>query len=109
MPTVYVKEDTIHDAEAVKKAYKPTHPGLFEVVHAEGSFNSELVASKSFKKGEAICTIEGATPGPKKYTSVQVSKDLHIELNSDRKSRLCADPGVHMFSAFRTDQKKSAN
>ncbi|KAG0335855.1 hypothetical protein BG000_007168 [Podila horticola] len=83
MPTVYVKEDTIHDAEAVKKAYKPTHPGLFEVVHAEGSFNSELVAGKSFKKGEAICTIEGTTPGPKKYTSVQVSKDLHIELNSD--------------------------
>ncbi|KAI9239429.1 hypothetical protein MVEG_00698 [Podila verticillata NRRL 6337] len=83
MPTVYVKEDTIRDAEAARKTYKPTHPGLFEIVHAEGSFNSELVASKGFKKGEVICAIKGTIPGPKKYTSVQVSKDLHIELNSD--------------------------
>jgi hypothetical protein len=85
MPTTYVKEDTITDAEAVKKAYKPTHPGLFEVIYAEGSFNSQLVASKSFSKDEVICAIEGTTPGPKKYTTVQVSRDLHSELNSDRK------------------------
>lgn len=85
MPVTYTKEDTITDAEAVKKAYKPTHPGLFEVVYAEGSFNSELVASKDYKKGDVIVIVEGTTPGPKKYTSVQVSRDLHIELNSDRK------------------------
>ncbi|KAK5817010.1 hypothetical protein F5H01DRAFT_342214 [Linnemannia elongata] len=83
MPVTYTKEDTITDAEAVKKAYKPTHPGLFEVVYAEGSFNSELVASKDYKKGDVIVIVEGTTPGPKKYTSVQVSRDLHIELNSD--------------------------
>ncbi|KAG0373853.1 hypothetical protein BGX24_011162 [Mortierella sp. AD032] len=83
MPATYTKEDTIKDAEAVKRAYKPTHPGLFEIVYAEGSFNSQLVASKDFNKDEVICVIEGTTPGPKKYTSVQVSKDLHIELNSD--------------------------
>ncbi|KAF9146639.1 hypothetical protein BGX30_011831 [Mortierella sp. GBA39] len=84
MPATYTKEGTITDAEAVKKAYKPTHPGLFEVVYAEGSFNSELVASKDYKKDEVIVVVEGTTPGPKKYTSVQVSRDLHIELNSDR-------------------------
>ncbi|KAF9350695.1 hypothetical protein BGX26_011188 [Mortierella sp. AD094] len=83
MPTTYTKKDTITDAEATKAAYEPTHPGLFEVAYAEGSFNSRLVASKDFKKDEVICKIEGTTPGPKKYTTVQVSKDLHIELNSD--------------------------
>ncbi|KAF9191073.1 hypothetical protein BGZ51_007782 [Haplosporangium sp. Z 767] len=84
MAPTYTKEDTILDASATKLAYRPTHPGLFEVVYAEGSFNSQLVASKDFKKDEVICKIEGATPGPKKYTTVQVSRDLHIELNSDR-------------------------
>ncbi|KAG0005178.1 hypothetical protein BGZ80_001410 [Entomortierella chlamydospora] len=84
MPTTYGKEETIADAEAAKAAYKPTHPGLFEIVYAEGSFNSQLVASKDFKKDEVICRIEGTVPGPKKYTTVQVSKDSHVELNSDR-------------------------
>ncbi|KAG0325991.1 hypothetical protein BG004_003060 [Podila humilis] len=94
MPVTYVKEDTIHDAEAAKSGYKPTHPGLFEVVYAEGNFKSELVASKDFSKDETICTIEGTTPGPKKYTSVQVSKYHHIELNSDRKS-ISSDENLH--------------
>ncbi|KAF9428593.1 hypothetical protein BGZ94_001804 [Podila epigama] len=83
MPAAYTKKDTIHDAEAMKKTYTPTHPGLFEVAYAEGSFNSELVASRDFRKGDIICNIEGTTVGPKKYTSVQVGKDLHMELNSD--------------------------
>ncbi|KAG0203012.1 hypothetical protein BGX28_004566 [Mortierella sp. GBA30] len=83
MPSTYNKEDTIVDAAATKQAYKPTHPGLFEVVYAEGSFNSQLTASKDFKKGQIICEIKGTSPGPKKYTTVQVSRDLHIELNSD--------------------------
>lgn len=85
--TNYIKEDTILDAEVVNKAYKPSHPGLFEVVYAEGSFNSQLVASKDYSKGEIICDIKGTTPGPKRYTSVQVSRDLHIELNSDRRTK----------------------
>lgn len=84
MPSTYTKQDTIVDTEAVNKNYKPTHPGLFEVVYVEGSFNSQLLSSTSFKKGEVICAIEGSTPGPKKYTSVQVGRDSHIELNSDR-------------------------
>ncbi|KAG0304157.1 hypothetical protein BGZ98_005860 [Dissophora globulifera] len=83
MPTTYSKQDTITDAEATKKAYQPSHPKLFEVLYAEGSFNSQLVASTAFKKGDIICKIEGTTPGPKKYTTVQVAKDLHMELHSD--------------------------
>ncbi|KAG0047168.1 hypothetical protein BGZ83_007740 [Gryganskiella cystojenkinii] len=79
----YIKQDTIVNAEAVKKAYKPSHPGLFEVVYSEGSFNSQLVASKDYHQGEIICDIQGTTPGPKKYTTVQIARDLHIELNSD--------------------------
>ncbi|KAF9163976.1 hypothetical protein DFQ27_004370 [Actinomortierella ambigua] len=80
------KPTTITDAAAAKQAYLPTHPGLFEVVYTEGSYNSRLVASRSYSKGEVICKVEGTTPGPKKYTSVQVSKEGHIELNSDRDS-----------------------
>ncbi|KAF9921233.1 hypothetical protein FBU30_008778 [Linnemannia zychae] len=81
--STYIKEDTINDAAAVTKLYKPTHPGLFQVVYAEGSFNSQLVASRDYKKDEVIVAIEGTTPGPKKYTTVQVGRDQHIELNSD--------------------------
>ncbi|KAG0228217.1 hypothetical protein BGX31_006681, partial [Mortierella sp. GBA43] len=83
MSPVYVKQDSIADASVAKEAYKPTHPGLFEVVYSEGSYNSQLTSSKDFKKGEVICDIVGSTPGPKKYTTVQIDKDLHIELNSD--------------------------
>ncbi|KAF9406075.1 hypothetical protein BGZ94_003254, partial [Podila epigama] len=83
MPVTYTKVEKVTDAAAVKASYKPTHPGLFEVMYAEGDYNSKLVASKPFAKGEIICKVEGITPGPKRYTSVQVGKDKHIELNSD--------------------------
>ncbi|KAF9910624.1 hypothetical protein BX616_010820 [Lobosporangium transversale] len=83
MPSTYEKQDTIVDVAGTKEAYKPSHPGLFEVFYAEGSFNSQLVASQDFKQGQIICKIEGTEPGPKRYSSVQVSKDSHIELNSD--------------------------
>ncbi|KAF9583788.1 hypothetical protein BGW38_008538 [Lunasporangiospora selenospora] len=86
MPVTYTKAEKITDAAAVKQAYKPTHPGIFEVVYAEGDYNSMLVANRDFAKGEVICRVDGTTPGPKRYTSVQVSKDQHIELNSDRDS-----------------------
>lgn len=85
MPVTYTKVEKITDVAAVKEAYKPTHPGLFEVVYSEGDYNSKLVACKSYAKGEVITKVEGTTPGPKRYTSVQVAKEGHIELNSDRK------------------------
>ncbi|KAF9382281.1 hypothetical protein CPB97_007245 [Podila verticillata] len=83
MPVTYTKVEKITDVAAVKEAYKPTHPGLFEVVYSEGDYNSRLVACKSYAKGEVIAKVEGTTPGPKRYTSVQVAKEGHIELNSD--------------------------
>ncbi|KAF9421789.1 hypothetical protein BGZ76_003934 [Entomortierella beljakovae] len=83
MPSTYTKVEKITDAAAVKSAYKPTHPGLFEVVYAEGDYNSKLVACRPYAKGEVICKVEGITRGPKRYTSVQVGKEDHIELNSD--------------------------
>ncbi|ODQ52315.1 galactose-proton symport [Saitoella complicata NRRL Y-17804] len=60
-----------------------SHPDLFKVNFQDGSFASELLAVKDFKKGDVIASLEGLTPGPKRYTSVQVSRDSHIELNSD--------------------------
>ncbi|KAG0330589.1 hypothetical protein BG004_002077 [Podila humilis] len=84
MVAIYAKAEKITDAAAVKAAYKPTHPGLFEIAYAEGDYNSKLVACKPFAKGEIICPIEGIVSGPKRYTSVQVGKDEHIEFNSDR-------------------------
>ncbi|KAG0226182.1 hypothetical protein B0O80DRAFT_437336 [Mortierella sp. GBAus27b] len=83
MPITFTKVEKITDASAVKSAYKPTHPGLFEVVYAEGDYNSKLIASKAYAKGDIICKVEGVTSGTKTYTSVQVGKDAHIELNSD--------------------------
>jgi hypothetical protein len=31
-----------------------------------------------------IARIEGTTPGPKAYSSVQISKDKHIEVKNNR-------------------------
>ncbi|KAL1924111.1 uncharacterized protein VTP21DRAFT_7146 [Calcarisporiella thermophila] len=63
--------------------YIPTHPHLFEVRFSPGNFKSGLVATRNFAKGDLVASITTATPGPKRYTTVQVDKDKHIELNSD--------------------------
>lgn len=47
------------------------------------SFTSALISDKSFEEHQVIVDIKGATPGPKRYSSVQISKTDHIELNSD--------------------------
>ncbi|KAG0196483.1 hypothetical protein BGX28_010077 [Mortierella sp. GBA30] len=86
MPITYVKAEKITDAAKVKNLYKPTHPGLFEVVYAEGDYNSKLIACRDYSQGSIICLVEGVTftaPGTKTYTSVQVANNEHIELNSD--------------------------
>ncbi|KAI9470602.1 MAG: hypothetical protein EXX96DRAFT_611793 [Benjaminiella poitrasii] len=64
---------------------KPTHPNDFKVVRqgSPESFSSKLVAVRSFAKGSVIATLEGLTLGAKRYSTVQISKDEHIELNSD--------------------------
>lgn len=76
-----------------------THPGLFHVIRqgTPENFASKLVADKDYPKGSEIATLEGLTPGEKRYTTVQISKTHHIELNSDLvfMNHSC-DPSAHM-------------
>lgn len=64
---------------------QPSHPGLFKVLRQgdPASFSSKLVAERDFNKGETIADLTGLTPGPKRYSSVQISATEHVELNSD--------------------------
>ncbi|KXS20950.1 hypothetical protein M427DRAFT_51901 [Gonapodya prolifera JEL478] len=58
------------------------YPDLFEIVFGD-NLSSKLVVKRKFKKGEPIVKLEGLTKAPKKYTSVQIGADEHIELNSE--------------------------
>ncbi|KAI8344921.1 hypothetical protein BD560DRAFT_493287 [Blakeslea trispora] len=64
---------------------QPSHPGIFSVLKQgePGSFSSKLVAERDFAEGSVIVNLQGLTPGPKRYSSVQVSPTEHVELNSD--------------------------
>ena len=54
------------------------------VVHGQGDFSSKLVSLVDREVGTLLANIEGAKPASKRaYTSVQVSEDSDIELNSD--------------------------
>ncbi|CAO3684302.1 unnamed protein product [Umbelopsis ramanniana] len=66
-------------------AYKPTHPEQFLVkwIGDPENYNSKLLTARSYKKGDVIASLEGLTAGPKAYSSVQISEDEHVELNSD--------------------------
>lgn len=56
----------------------------YRVVRGTGvGYTSKLVASCSFKKGDILEVINGATFGEKRYTTVQINEREHIELNSD--------------------------
>ncbi|KAF7724073.1 hypothetical protein EC973_001406 [Apophysomyces ossiformis] len=78
---------------------KPSHPGLFRIVRQgpPEAFSSKLVAERDYEKGAAIVKLEGLTPGPKRYSSVQISENEHIELNSDLlyMNHSC-NPSTHM-------------
>ncbi|CAO3649591.1 unnamed protein product [Cunninghamella echinulata] len=61
-----------------------SHPGIFHVRKGDSdSFTSALIADQAFEKGQVIVNLEGLTPGPKRYSSVQISPTEHVELNSD--------------------------
>jgi hypothetical protein len=64
---------------------QPSHPGLFKVIRQGDptSFTSKLVAERDFEKDSVIADLTGLTPGPKRYSSVQISAKEHVELNSD--------------------------
>lgn len=65
--------------------YQPSHPGLFKVVRQgnSDSFLSKLIADRDYDQGHVIVDLTGLTPGPKRYSSVQISPTEHVELNSD--------------------------
>ncbi|ORX48604.1 hypothetical protein DM01DRAFT_1368191 [Hesseltinella vesiculosa] len=62
-----------------------SHPGLFHVERkgTASEFSSRLVADRAFATHETIVSLDGVTPGEKRYSTVQISPDQHIELNSD--------------------------
>ncbi|KAI9353954.1 hypothetical protein BD770DRAFT_347661 [Pilaira anomala] len=91
--------NTVPEVSNIIVSGKPTHPNDFKVVTngPPESFSSKLCAVRAFPKGSTIARLEGLTPGPKRYSTVQVSKSKHIELNSDLvfMNHSC-DPSTHM-------------
>ncbi|KAI8978999.1 hypothetical protein BDB01DRAFT_798876 [Pilobolus umbonatus] len=79
--------------------HKPSHPKDFQVIRQGNpdSFSSKLVAMRAYPKGSVVAPLNGLTAGEKRYTSVQLSENKHIELNSDLvfMNHSC-DPSTHM-------------
>ncbi|KAJ3395505.1 hypothetical protein HDU92_005619 [Lobulomyces angularis] len=49
----------------------------------DNNFTSKLLAKVEFKSGDIIAKLDGLTFAKKRWSTVQVSKDTHVELNSD--------------------------
>ncbi|KAF1937791.1 hypothetical protein EJ02DRAFT_458429 [Clathrospora elynae] len=56
---------------------------LLHVEHAPGSFTSRSVSLVNLPAGAVFARITNPTPATCAYSSVQASRDLHIELNCD--------------------------
>ncbi|KAF2455604.1 galactose-proton symport [Lineolata rhizophorae] len=56
---------------------------LMRVERSPKAFGSRLVSLVSLPAGSRLCAMDAATPGRKAYSSVQVSRTQHVELNSD--------------------------
>ncbi|KAI8910979.1 hypothetical protein EDD86DRAFT_189428 [Gorgonomyces haynaldii] len=62
----------------------PRYPGIVKIIVSQDDFSSKATVAKGFKKGQVIAKITGHTfDATKRWTSVQVGKDMHIELNSE--------------------------
>ena len=62
----------------------PPLSDLAQVVHGNGDFSSKLISLVDRNPGEVLAKIEGTISASQRaYTSVQVSEDADIELNSD--------------------------
>ncbi|KAK5062502.1 hypothetical protein LTR84_004575 [Exophiala bonariae] len=71
---------------ADQQAPKPTHPEVIQVVRQAGAYSSYAIAVKDFDAGDLIARLE--TPpmtitDTKRYSSVQISENQNIELNTD--------------------------
>ncbi|KAF2870233.1 hypothetical protein BDV95DRAFT_575339 [Massariosphaeria phaeospora] len=62
---------------------KPDLSRLLRVDHLPGSFASRSVSLVSLPAGDVFARITNPTPTTCAYSSVQASRDLHIELNCD--------------------------
>ncbi|KAI9780529.1 MAG: hypothetical protein M1839_006647 [Geoglossum umbratile] len=62
---------------------QPSHPNLIEVILRPKAFTSGASSLVALPAGSLFTRLETATPAPKAYSSVQISRDDHIELNSD--------------------------
>lgn len=81
---VYSAHLTNGDPSKASAAYRPTHPGRFEVSFQSGSYNSSLVTQRRFAKDETLAMMDAAEYcNEKRYSTVQVAQDKHIELNSE--------------------------
>jgi hypothetical protein len=57
---------------------------LIKVQHGEGEFSSKLISLVDRDPGAVLTKIEGSAPTPNRaYSSVQISENQDIELNSD--------------------------
>jgi hypothetical protein len=62
----------------------PVYPDLLCVVQGKEAFSTRLIIKKTFAKEDVICEIKGFKfVDSKSWTTVQVAKDRHIELNSE--------------------------
>ncbi|CAO1619713.1 unnamed protein product [Sympodiomycopsis kandeliae] len=83
-PSTYSAHLTNGDPTIASQSYKPTHPDRFQVKFLPGSYNSCLVTERAFAKDEVLAMMDRAEySNEKRYSTVQVAKDQHIELNSD--------------------------
>ncbi|KAJ9660353.1 hypothetical protein H2201_006934 [Coniosporium apollinis] len=62
---------------------QPDLSSLLRVERSPKAFGSRAISLVSLPPGALFARITTATPAKKAYTSVQTSRDTHIELNSD--------------------------
>ncbi|KAH7119728.1 hypothetical protein B0J11DRAFT_68784 [Dendryphion nanum] len=70
-------------SNAVPAWVKPDLSQLLNVEHLPGSFASRSVSLVDLPAGAIFARISNPTPAVCAYSSVQASRDLHIELNCD--------------------------
>ena len=76
--------NTPHDsASSIPAWVKPDLTRLLRVEHLEGDFAARSVSLVDLPAGAVFARISNPTPASCAYTSVQASRDLHIELNCD--------------------------
>jgi hypothetical protein len=70
-------------ANSIPPWVKPDLTRLLRVEHLEGDFAARSISLVDLQPGAVFARISNPTPATCAYTSVQASRDLHIELNCD--------------------------